>query len=292
LIKLLHGLFIATLLFSTLAYSDERKIVDLVLPTKNAELDTLSQKITDNPYFIVHTYTNKLPEEQYKGNILVVVSDKLLPLLTEKEYNAKFAFYVNSNEYLKFETDETTALFSDQPLSRQLSLIKAITENKDIQVGIAYKNEKYKSEIDGIMENYPSMTITSEKIDDLNVIRSINKTIQNNDVLLSTSENDIYNSKTVRSILLSSYRHQTLVIGPTEGFVTAGALGTVFSTTDQYTQDIVSMLKNYLDTNILPKPQYPSMFNVKINYSVAESLGLIIPSEKELSSKILNEGVK
>lgn len=292
MIKLIHGLCIATLLFSTLAYSDNKKIVDLILPAKNAELDTLSKKIEDNPYFIVHTYTDSLPDDQNKGDILLIVSDKLLPLLSEQKYQAKFAFYVNSNDYLKLDSLQSTALFSDQPLSRQLSLIQAITDNKDIHVGIAYKNEKYKSEIDEISQFYPSMTITSDKISDLNIIRSINKIIQKNDVLLSTSEKDLYNSKTVRSILLSSYRHQTLVIGPNEGFVTAGALATVFTTSDQYTQDIVSMLKNYLDSGTLPTPQYPSTFNIKINYSVAESLSIDLPSEDELTSKMTNKGAK
>lgn len=289
MIKLIYGIFIATfLLFTTLAYSDEKIVVDLILPAKNTELNALSKKISDNPYFTVNTYINNLPKDN--GEILIIVSEKLLPLLTNTNYRAKFALYVNSNEYQKSTVSQTAALFSDQPLQRQLSLVNSLFGNRSINVGVAYKNENYGDDLQTISKNFPSLIINTTRISDQNIIRSINKIIQKNDVLLSTPEHDIYNSETIRSILLSSYRHQTLVIGPTEGFVTAGALATTFSTSDQYAYDIVSMVKQYIETNEMPSSQYPSNFSVKINYSVAESLGLSLPSEEELAARISDTG--
>lgn len=271
-----------------MAYSDEKIVVDLILPAKNTELNALSKKISDNPYFTVNTYINNLPKDN--GEILIIVSEKLLPLLTNTNYRAKFALYVNSNEYQKSTVSQTAALFSDQPLQRQLSLVNSLFGNRSINVGVAYKNENYGDDLQTISKNFPSLIINTTRISDQNIIRSINKIIQKNDVLLSTPEHDIYNSETIRSILLSSYRHQTLVIGPTEGFVTAGALATTFSTSDQYAYDIVSMVKQYIETNEMPSSQYPSNFSVKINYSVAESLGLSLPSEEELAARISDTG--
>lgn len=271
---------------STLAFSDDEIIVDLILPVKNNTLDVLSKKIANNPYFTVHSYINTPPEDATKGDILIIVSEKLLPLLSDSRYKAKFALYVNSLEYLKKDIENTTALFSDQPLFRQVSLIEAIFNGEPIQLGIAYQNKKYEKILDELSNTFSSMKINIKEIDNVNIIRSINKIIQKNDVLLSTAENSIYNSDTIRSILLSSYRHQTLVIGPTEGFVNAGALGTVLSTTDQYTLDIIEMVNQYITTKELPPSQYPSKFSVKINYSVAESLGLNLPSEEELRTLI------
>lgn len=290
MIKLFYGILITTLLLtSTLASSDEKIIVDLVLPAKNVSLDSLSAKITNNPHFSVHSYTNILPDDENRGDILIIVSEKLLPLLNNENYKAKFALYVNSNEFRKSHISNTSALYSDQPISRQLSLIKAIFENKPTQLGIVYKDIYYESALENISKNFQSLSIHTKKIGETNLVRDINKIIQKNDVLLSTSENDIYNSKTIRSILLSSYRHQTLVIGPNEGFVLAGALGTVLSTPDQYVIDIVSMVNSYIKTKELPPSQYPNSFNVKINYSVAESLGLSIPKEEELKNHILKD---
>jgi hypothetical protein len=283
LIKLIHGLFITTLLLiSTSAYSEDMIIVDIVLPAKNSTLEKLSKKIAEEQNFIVHTYENQLPNNEDKGDILIIVSENLLPLLKSNSYKAKFALYVNSNEYFKSQHKNATALFSDQPLKRQVLLIKSIFDNKKVQLGIAYQDKTYEKIIDDISIQNPLLTINSYEINTPNIIRSVTKIIQNNDVLLTTSENTIYNSDTIRPILLSSYRHQTLVIGPTEGFVKAGALATVLSTPDQYTSDIVSMVNYYIDTKKLPAPQYPSNFAVKINYSVAESLGLTLPSEEEL----------
>lgn len=293
MVKLLYGLVIATLiLVSALAYSDDKIIVDLILPVKNNTLDVLSKKIADNPYFTVHSYINTPPEDDAKGDILVIVSEKLLPLLSNSSYKAKFALYVNSLEYLKKDIENTAALFSDQPLFRQVSLIEAIFNGKPIQLGIAYQNKNYEKTFDELSNTFSSMKINVKKIDDLNIIRAINNIIQKNDVLLSTAEDNIYNSETIRPILLSSYRHQTLVIGPTEGFVNAGALGTVLSTSDQYTLDIIEMVNQYITTNILPPSQYPSNFDVKINYSVAESLSLNLPSEEELRMRIPDRGIE
>jgi hypothetical protein len=50
------------------------------------------------------------------------------------------------------------------------------------------------------------------------------------------------------------------------------------------------MVKQYIETNELPSSQYPSKFSVKINYSVAESLGLNLPSEEELAARISDTG--
>jgi hypothetical protein len=276
------------ILGSTLAYSDNKIVVDLILPVKNKALDLLSKKIAENPYFTVKQYINTPPDDDTKGEILIIVSDKLLPIISSNSYKANFALYVNSLEYLKKDIGKTAALFSDQPLFRQVSLIEAIYNGKPIQIGIAYKNKDYEKKLDEIHNNSSFIKINIKKIGDQNIVRSITKIIQKNDVLLGTTEDNIYNSETIRPILLSSYRHQTLVIGPTEGFVNAGALGTVLSTPDQYTLDIIGMVNQYIKTKELPPSQYPSKFAVKINYSVAESLGLSLPSEEELRTLIPN----
>lgn len=293
MIKLLYGIVITTLcLASTLASSDEKIIVDLVLPAKNSSLDSLAKKITDNPHFSVNTHINILPSSDSKGDVLIVVSEKLFSLLDNANYKAKFALYVNSNEFRQSGISNVSALYSDQPLLRQILLINAIFKNKQTQLGIAYKDPYYEKEFEDYSSKFPNISINSKKIIGNNFVRDINRIIQKNDVLLSNSENDIYNSKTIRSILLSSYRHQTIVIGPNEGFVTAGALGTVFSTPDQYAKKIIAMVNSYIETGELPDSQYPDNFNVKINYSVSESLGLSIPKEEDLKNSILIDWIE
>jgi hypothetical protein len=293
LVTTLYGLILTTLIWgSSLVYSDAKIIVDLILPAKNNALDLLSKKIADNPYFTLNSYINTLPTDDTKGNILIIVSEKLLPLLSNSGYQANFALYVNSIEYRKKDFENTAALFSDQPLFRQVSLIEAIFNGEPIQLGIAYQNKDYEIVLDEISATSSSMKINIEKIGDQNIVRSVNKIIQKNDVLLSITEDNIYNSETIRPILLSSYRHQTVVIGPTEGFVNAGALGTVLSTPDQYISDIIDMVYHYIRTKTLPPSQHTSNFTVKINYSVSKSLGLNIPSEEELKILILDKGIK
>ena len=52
------------------------------------------------------------------------------------------------------------------------------------------------------------------------------------------------------------------------------------------------MVNSYIETGELPDSQYPDNFNVKINYSVSESLGLSIPKEEDLKNSILIDWIE
>ncbi len=277
---LLHGILIFLIFIPQVFSQIKNPVVDLILPTETSELEYISKKLSKNNSFNIKTYINALPEEKHRGDLLIIVSDKLLPLMNTDSYSAKFALYVNSLNFKSKKLNNSSALFSDQPIQRQLLLLSHIF-NKKIIVGIPYHNEFYKNVLKKESDNYSDLEflIVKTEVDD---IRTVSKVIQNSDVLLSTPENKIYNSQTIRSILLSSYRHQTAVIGPNEGFVTAGALASVATSSDQYIDELITIMEEYIKTNRLPKPKYPKNFVVKTNKNVAESLGIIISSEEQL----------
>ncbi|WP_373095479.1 hypothetical protein, partial [Zhongshania sp.] len=220
--NIIYGIVFFILIISQVFAEMQRPVIDLILPTENPELEYISKKLSEIDLFSVKTYIKNIPSENQRGNILIIVSDKLLPLLKEDFYQAKFGLYVNSISFNKIKENKSAALFSDQSLHRQLLLLTEIFKKKII-VSVPYFNDEYEHlirEEEKIFKNVKFFIIKTEK----NNLRTINKAIQNSDVLLATPEPSIYNHQTVRGVLLSSYRHQTPVIGPNEGFVTAGAL--------------------------------------------------------------------
>tara|TARA_R110001599_G_scaffold42167_4_gene127190 strand:+ start:2991 stop:3821 length:831 start_codon:yes stop_codon:yes gene_type:complete len=260
------------------AYTQNQKpVVDLILPAENSELEYISTKLSESPYFIVNSYINSIPDTDHRGEILLIISDKLLPLLENETYSAKFALYVNSINYQKDNYTKSAAVYSDQPLHRQLSLLTKIISHK-ITVGIPYESDDYKKQIESEINNFEEIDFLIVKTE-ANKLRSINKIIQKSDVILATSESSIYNSQNIRSILLSSYRHQKPIIGPTEGFVKAGSLASAATDSDQYITEIISMIKNYSESGLIPESRHPNSFSVKFNLNVAESLGIKIPEE-------------
>ena len=68
--------------------------------------------------------------------------------------------------------------------------------------------------------------------------------------------------------------------------VAAGALASIISSPDQYTNEIIAMVNSFVNSNIIPEARHPHNYSVKLNYSVAESLGIELPSEEILLKEI------
>lgn len=286
------ALLLATVVFqSTDLRAQPRDTVDLILPAENATLSELARQIAAGGDYRVNIYQRSLPEAVKRGNILLVVSDSLLPLLTTGGYEASFALYVNSAHYaaLAPSLSNSSAVFSDQPMARQLALITAMFGDQDIRLGMAYVDHFYPRSLRLAAEPMPQIKLDTRHIVQQNTIQTISQLIQHNQVLLATPEESLYNPKTIRGILLSAYRHRTPVIGPSEGFVNAGALASVISLPEHYTAEAIAMIKAFQHTGTLPRPRPPSAFQVKLNHSVARSLGLVLPSEEEILAKMAEQ---
>jgi hypothetical protein len=263
--------------------------IDIVLPENNKSLENIIKKISANNNYTVRKFLKELPPVNDQGDILLLISDNLLPLLNDSQYKANFALYVNSKKFNAMNIINSSAVYSDQPLNRQLILISALFKSRKINVGIPYKNNEYNIELGKIIKNYPNLIFNIESVDGKNILRETNKIMQNNDVILATSESDIYNSQNIRSLLLSSYRHQTVFIGPSESFVKAGALASVMSNPDQYSLEIITMLSEYIKSGVMPKSRFPDQYTVIINNNVAKSLGLEIPNIDYLNNQIMDK---
>ena len=91
-------------------------------------------------------------------------------------------------------------------------------------------------------------------------------------MLLGLDDPDLYNPKTAKNLLLSSYTRQTALIGPNAGFVKAGSLTSTYS--DQ--SDWLAILDDLLDRPpaTWPRTHYANRFKVLSNPQVARSLGI------------------
>jgi hypothetical protein len=111
--------------------------------------------------------------------------------------------------------------------------------------------------------------------------------LANSDVLLGLDDPELYNSKSAKNVLLSSYGRQMALIGPNVGFVRAGALASTYSDQD----DWLAVLDRLLDQPPahLPRSLYPALYAVSGNQQVARALGLE-PIDPNATAKALAEG--
>lgn len=131
------------------------------------------------------------------------------------------------------------------------------------------------------------LTIVSERWDNTNDSRPLQNLLGQSDVLLGLDDPDLYNPKTVKNLLLSSYARQRALIGPSAAFVKAGSLASTYS--DQ--QDWLAILDELLDrpATTWPRTLYPDRFKVLGNRQVSRSLG-IEPIDAESVAATLAEG--
>ncbi|MHC8318309.1 ABC transporter substrate-binding protein [Pseudomonas sp. LB3P31] len=179
-------------------------------------------------------------------------------------------------------------LWSDPPLQRQLRLIRILLpQAKRIGVLYDHHSEFLLQELRQAAAPL-GLEIVAEHWDDTNDSRPLQNLLKNSDVLLGLDDPDLYNPKTAKNLLLSSYSRQLALVGPNAAFVKAGSLASTYS--DQ--NDWLSILDQLLDRspNTWPRTHYPYRFKVLSNPQVARSLGIEQIDEASVASQ-LAEGV-
>lgn len=180
-------------------------------------------------------------------------------------------------------------LWSDPPLDRQLRLIANILPQAQ-RIGVLYGNDS-EFLLPELRQHATALglEIVAQPWDNINDSRPLLSLFKSSDVLLGLDDPQLYNPKTVKNLLLSSYARQLPLIGPNAGFVRAGSLASTYS--DQ--ADWLDVLNRLLDHPPAgwPRSLYPEHFKVVGNPQVARSLGIEQVDETTVATR-LAEGEK
>ncbi len=180
-------------------------------------------------------------------------------------------------------------LWSDPPLERQLRLIAAILPQAR-RIGVLYGADSEFLLPELRQHATPlGLEIVPQLWDNINDSRPLQNLFRNSDVLLGLDDPQLYNPKTAKNLLLSSYAQQLPLVGPNAGFVRAGSLASTYS--DQ--ADWLAVLDRLLDHSPAnwPRSLYPEHFKVVGNPQVARSLGIEQVDETSVATR-LAEGEK
>jgi hypothetical protein len=182
-----------------------------------------------------------------------------------------------------------SAIFLDQPVPRQVHLIIAILPDKH-NVGLLYSSPpKELAELGQELTGH-GLSLHEQMVDPaLPLPEALQNVLSSSDVLLALPDAAVYNSSTIRNILLATYRSGVPLIGFSAGYVKAGALCAVFSTPEQIATQAAALIRQFRDTHVLPAAQYPQEFEVMVNEQVARSLGLHIRGASALHDEIKSE---
>lgn len=175
-------------------------------------------------------------------------------------------------------------LWSDPPLSRQLQLIRRILPQAR-RVGVLFdQHSEFLLRELHVAAQVMNLQIVSQRWDNTHDSLPLQTLLKNSDVLLGLDDSDLYNPKTAKNLLLSSYSRQVALIGPNASFVRAGSLASTYS--DQ--SDWLAILDEVLDKPAAtwPKTLYPARFKVLSNAQVARSLGIEPLNEVSVATEL------
>jgi ABC-type uncharacterized transport system substrate-binding protein len=250
----------------------------------------------DNRHRQIHLKTTNpeqlVPEEDM---LYIAVGNRSLQELLDKNitepilaiFISRLSFHRILEEYsTDHKSIRISAVFSDPSPMQQLSLIKHLfPDEPTTAVIISQRTEFMRKELKIASDKtgVPLKIVTHRDND------SISKTLRQLDsvrILLALPDSLIYNTDTVRRIILSAYRNNQSIIGFSRQLVNAGGLATVYSDIDNIKNEVVLLIDKYIAENKLFDQTYARDFNIEVNKRVSSSYDLSVSNIESLKDSV------
>lgn len=308
---LTHILLLLTFCLSHPAYAEtpvsanilpgdtQKHHVFIIYSPDSALQSNIAQKLSENlnlkrSNIIISKVT---PEEEIKtvnNDIDVIIGIGSAGIKSaDKHYPKTNKLFISTDpEKHRLDTNKNKSdaiLYMTQPYCRQIRFIKLINENwKTIGILSSRKKPVDTKTIQQCANKY-DMKIHAVNTEGTKYLtRKIKTALNNSDILLALPDKNIYNSETVKNILLTSYRYRKPVIAFSKNFVNAGALASIYSSTEQIAQSASTLIDQYFDLGKRFKRSinHPQSFDISINRQVFKALNLSIPDIDKLKQSI------
>ncbi len=118
------------------------------------------------------------------------------------------------------------------------------------------------------------------------LIPTLVRALNYGDFILAAPDKGIYNPRTIKHILLTAYRRNRIVIGPSQAYVKAGSLASTYTPLTEIAQLTARFVQEFRDNGQFPPPAYPDAFRIEMNEQVARSLNIPLPGRQEIIRSI------
>lgn len=179
---------------------------------------------------------------------------------------------------------QLSLLWSDPEPARQLRLIRLLMPQAQ-RIGVLY-DQHSEFLLDELRHAATplGLKIIGQTWPESRDNRPLLTLLQSSDLLFGVNDDDLFNPRTAKNLLLTSYAQQRAMIGPSASFVRAGSLASVYS--DQ--QDWLNSLDQLLDQppQSWPRSAYPAYFKVLGNRQVARALAIELADDASLAQQV------
>lgn len=211
----------------------------------------------------------------------------------EKNYPKANKLFISTdpeNFTLNKSTNKNNAvLYMTQSYCRKIKLIKLINSHwKVISLLNSQDKPVNSKKIQQCANKYGITIYTVNTRSEENMTDHVKDALNHSDVLLALPDKNIYNSHTVKNILLTSYRHRKPVIAFSNNFVNAGALASIHSSVEQISHSASTLIEQYfkLGSQFKKPVNYPQSFDISINRQVFRALEIPSPDIDKLEKSL------
>lgn len=195
----------------------------------------------------------------------------------------------------KLEQGRLTAIYLDQPIDRQIALVKAaLPRGRSFGTLLGLHSHGLSGSLRAAAEKFQLKPVVLPIASKDEVFQGLQQIVTEVDAIVAVPDNTIINQQTIRNFLLTTYRARIPVFGYAQSHVEVGVLAAVFSTPSQIGQQVGELVRKIIKSHhiSLPPSEYPRYYTVKANYSVARSLNITLPDEENLRRELqkLGEG--
>jgi hypothetical protein len=121
-----------------------------------------------------------------------------------------------------------------------------------------------------------------------NLLRTTSR-LGNIKAIVAVPDSDIWNSATLRVLIMSLYDQGKVVIGFSKNLVNAGSIASLYFEKDEYFNELKRISDSLSQDRNTTHITYPTHLKISVNKQVARSLNIIVPDEKEIMDIINRE---
>lgn len=179
---------------------------------------------------------------------------------------------------------QDAALLWGPPLAQQVRLARRVMPLAK-QIGVLIRRQPDSEALQALVRDVEHMA-SAMKADGVVVVpllmespisaRAIAEAAERVDIFVASNDEVLFNRDTAKLILLTAYRHQRALIGPTPAFVTAGAVASMAAPKSALLSGLLNQVERWQKSGRLGSNSSVDHFRPVLNPQVARSLGLYL----------------
>lgn len=247
--------------------------VVLVAERESPALENLYKNIKKiAPNFNYKISTSSAPVNISPTNFVIQLGAKMPSYVDLSQHKRTIAILVTKEQSQDLAVQ--SSIWIEPPLSRQLELANLVIAG-DEKIGLLVSNgESMKEQLQEFTEAEKAMLKVVNLSEYKNINQALYHVLKDTRLLLGQYDRDIYNAKNIKNILITSYRQQKVLVGPSRAYLKAGSFTTTFSDLKHIAQRILDVITQYNNSGEWLAADYNPYYRVLFNQQVARSLNI------------------